>query len=275
MAGVEEPPVTAPEQLAAALPDYMTDPDAVLNDANVEWRYGQPPDYQKTRQYFAETKTRTHAANSLPQLVENLVKNWEIEASFKTRLADWRTVDLARYSFAVNEGAPVSAEHMLRVGTYNAILAPCAYYDPRAMDFAGSHKTFKRMMPTFAWEVLEVYTEPPVVAFKWRHWGEFKGDYSAVNDVGESVKVKANNRAIDITGVTVAHLNDKMQVTKLKTWFDSEEMFRQMDPDSQAVRVPAAGGDLMAGCPMAGHGGGSSDSAPLAAEPANPDLNVE
>lgn len=49
------------------------------------------------------------------------------------------------------------------------------------MDFAASHKTFKRMMPTFAWEVLEVYTEPPVVAFKWRHWGEFKGDYTAVN----------------------------------------------------------------------------------------------
>lgn len=26
------------------------------------------------------------------------------------------------------------------------------------MDFDQSHKTFKRMMPTFAWEVIEVYS---------------------------------------------------------------------------------------------------------------------
>ena len=92
----------------------------------------------------------------------------------------------------MNEREPVSAEHMLRVGTYNAIIGvdggPGAaanlsesYYDSAAMDFAGGHKTFERMMPVFAWGVLEVYTEPPVVAFKWRHWGEFKGEYSAVN----------------------------------------------------------------------------------------------
>ncbi|KAJ3551968.1 hypothetical protein NPX13_g11230 [Xylaria arbuscula] len=101
-------------------------------------------------------------------------------------------------------------------------------------------------MPVFAWEVLEVYTEPPVVAFKWRHWGEFTGDYSAVNAAGEKVKVPPTGKVIDIEGVTVAHLNDKMQVTKLKTWFDSDEMFRQMDPDNQATRIP------MASCPIMG-----------------------
>ncbi|KAI1124020.1 hypothetical protein F5Y10DRAFT_269496 [Nemania abortiva] len=247
MASLEEPNPTVPEQQQAVLPDYMTNPNAVLNDVDAEWRYKQPPDYGKTRKYYSETKTRHHAAGSLPQLVENLVKNWEIEASFKTQLSDWRTVGLAQYSFAVNDREPVSAEHMLRVGTYNAILAPGgAYYDAAAMDFGASHKTFKRMMPTFAWEVLEVYTEPPVVAFKWRHWGEFKEDYSAVNVAGESVKVPATGQLIDITGITVAHLNEKMQVTKLKTWFDSDEMFRQMDPGNQALRMPKAS------CPMIG-----------------------
>ncbi|KAI0439653.1 hypothetical protein F4803DRAFT_530375 [Xylaria telfairii] len=246
------------------LPDYMTDANAVLKDADAKWRYNRPPDYNKTRKYYSETKSRTHAAGSLPQLVENLVKNWEIEASFKTQLSDWRTVDFTQYSFAVNEGEPVSAEHMLRVGTYNAIIpAGGAYYDPTAMDFAASHKTFKRMMPTFAWEVLEVYTEPPVVAFKWRHWGEFKGDYTAVNGTGENVRVAATNRLVDITGVTVAHLNEKMQVTKLKTWFDSDEMFRQMDPSGQAVRLP------MTTCPITGDSDG-----PPASRTVKDDLNV-
>lgn len=55
---------------------------------------------------------------------------------------------------------------MLKVGTYNAIIAANEFYSPENSDFASSHKTFKRMMPSFAWEVLEVYSGPPVVAFK-------------------------------------------------------------------------------------------------------------
>ena len=77
---------------------------------------------------------------------------------------------------------PQSAEHMLKVGTYNAIIAPNEYYSPENSDFASSHKTFKRMMPTFAWEVLEVYSGPPTVAFKWRHWGVMKNDYVGFNE---------------------------------------------------------------------------------------------
>ncbi|TGJ87651.1 hypothetical protein E0Z10_g1153 [Xylaria hypoxylon] len=273
MTSLEEPKPDALAQQLAKLPDYMTDANAVLKDVDAEWRYNQLPDYKKTRKYYSETRSKNHAAGSLPELVENLVKNWEIEASFKTRLSDWRTVDFTQYSFAVNDHEPVSASHMLRVGTYNAIIGAGAYYDPNTMDFGASHKTFKRMMPTFAWEVLEVYTEPPVVAFKWRHWGEFREDYSAVNDgeayngrlmmvmrrsAGENVKVAANGLLIDITGVTVAHLNERMQVTKLKTWFDSDEMFRQMDPENQAVRIP------MVSCPLVGGNGGSTGAESVA-----------
>lgn len=71
---------------------------------------------------------------------------------------------------------------MLKVGTYNAVIAPNDYYSPEHSDFASSHKTFKRMMPTFAWEVLEVYCGPPRVIFKWRHWGVMKNDYVGFNE---------------------------------------------------------------------------------------------
>lgn len=71
---------------------------------------------------------------------------------------------------------------MLKVGTYNAIIAPNQYYSPATNDFSTSHKSFKRMMPTFAWEVLEVYSGPPRVAFKWRHWGVMKNDYVGFNE---------------------------------------------------------------------------------------------
>ena len=70
---------------------------------------------------------------------------------------------------------------MTKVGTYNALIAPNEYYSPERIGFEESHKLFKRCMPTFAWEVLEVYSGPPKVAFKWRHWGEMKGDYKGKN----------------------------------------------------------------------------------------------
>lgn len=119
-------------------------------------------------------------------IAQNLVKNWEIEASFKMDLKDWRTIDHENYSFAINGGPPQTGEHMLKVGTYNAIITSNEYYSPATSDFAQSHKTFKRMMPTFAWEVLEVYSGPPKVAFRWRHWGEMKNDYVGFNELVSS-----------------------------------------------------------------------------------------
>lgn len=172
-----------------------------------------------------------HEAGSLPQLVENLVKNWEVEASFKPNLSDWRTIDHANYTFAINGGPPQTGEHMLRVGTYNAIIAPNEYYSPLHSDFASSHKTFKRMMPTFAWEVLEVYSGPPKVAFRWRHWGVMKNDYVGFNDKGEKVMAKAHGGAIDIQGVTVASVDEKVRLQSVETWFDPLDMFRQIAPN--------------------------------------------
>ncbi|CAI6269553.1 unnamed protein product [Periconia digitata] len=219
------------EPAPPALPDYVTDPDAVLKDAEANWRYGRAPDYSKTRKVFAETKSMNHEALSLPHLVENLVKNWEVEASFKPVLQDWRTVDHANYSFAINGGEPQSAEHMLKQGTYNAIISPNEYYSPKYSDFASSHKTFKRMMPTFAWEVLEVYSGPPTVSFRWRHWGVMKNDYVGFDNKGQKVTAKAHGGAIDIQGVTVATVNEKLQLQSVRTWFDPLDMFRQIAPD--------------------------------------------
>jgi len=230
----------APAQDAApALPDYLTNPDAVLGDKDARWRYGRAPDYSKTRKVFSETKQMTHEAGSLPELVQNLVKNWEVEASFKPDLDDWRTIDHEKYSFAINGSKAEGAEAMLKVGTYNAIIAPNEYYSPEYSDFASSHKTFKRMMPTFAWEVLEVYSGPPTVSFRWRHWGQMKNDYVGFNNKGEKVTAKAHGGDIDIQGVTVATVNDKVQLQSVRTWFDPMDMFRQIAPDGVVKKEEA------------------------------------
>lgn len=86
----------------------------------------------------------------------------------------------------MNGGKPEKADHMLKLGTYNAILTSSEYYCPQHSDFSVSHKTFKRMMPVFAWEVVAVYGEPPNLAFRWRHWGVMKDDYVGINKLAQS-----------------------------------------------------------------------------------------
>lgn len=173
-----------------------------------------------------------HEAGSLPDLVQNLVKNWGIGASFKTKLSDWRTINPDEYSFSINGREPQSGEDMLKVGTYNAIIQPGnEYYSPQKSDFAQSHKTFKRMMPTFAWEVLDVIGAPPVVGVKWRHWGDMRDDYVGFNDKGEKVTAKAHGGPIEVKGTTWAWVDDRVRVKKLETWFDPMEMFRQIAPN--------------------------------------------
>jgi hypothetical protein len=162
----------------------MDGPQTILRRANSspKVRLIDIPSFPTPKLMPQTAKSMNHEEGSLPQLVENLVKNWEIEASFKKDPSDWRTVDPKRYTFSMSGGPPQPAEHMLKVGTYNAIIAPNEYYSPEGSDFDSSHKTFKRMMPTFAWEVLDVYSGPPKVAFRWRHWGVMANDYVGTNE---------------------------------------------------------------------------------------------
>jgi hypothetical protein len=58
-ADVQQPPA---QEAAPALPDYLTNPDAVLGDNDAKWRYGRAPDYSKTRKVFSESKLLNMAA---------------------------------------------------------------------------------------------------------------------------------------------------------------------------------------------------------------------
>ena len=40
--------------MAADLPDFMTNPNAVLNDTEHEWRYKRVPDYKKVNEAYEQ-----------------------------------------------------------------------------------------------------------------------------------------------------------------------------------------------------------------------------
>ncbi len=54
-----------------------------MEDKNIKWRFGGPPDYTLANLAYLKGKTRNHKEGSLEQIVENLVKTWEMERSHK------------------------------------------------------------------------------------------------------------------------------------------------------------------------------------------------
>lgn len=122
-------------------------------------------------------------------------------------------------------------------GTYSAVISPNKYYGPKYSEFEESHNTFRNMMPNFAFEVLEVYSGPPNVACKWRHWGWMKGDYVGKNEDGDVVTIKAHGKPLDIQGITIAKLDDQLRVESLETFFDAKDMFEQMLPSAETMNV--------------------------------------
>ncbi|KAI8888795.1 hypothetical protein K501DRAFT_320716 [Backusella circina FSU 941] len=212
-----------------SLPDFMTDPDAVLNDKDHEWRYNRLPDYTKVNAAFEKEKTMTHAEGSLEWLVSNLVKNWEKEMSYKLRADQIRTINHEKYRFSVNGQKWQTIDEMLQVGTYNALIGDSELYKGSEMDFSESHKLFKRAMRTFSWEVIQVYSAgPPTIAFKWRHWGTMTGDLSVNIGNGKKLEAPASNEVVEAIGITVATVNEKFQIEELETFYDASILMKQL-----------------------------------------------
>ncbi|KAJ3510176.1 hypothetical protein NLJ89_g4825 [Agrocybe chaxingu] len=213
-----------------AFPDFLLDPNAVLKD-EAKWRYKTSPSYSASITNFEATKTTNWAPQSLESLVQNLVKNWEKEATHKVDPAEWRTIAQGKYSVHLNGGPGMSADDMLRLGTYNALAGEkgvSGVYEPAAMDFETSHKLFKGALKTFNWEVMEVIGAPPKVSIKWRHWGTMTGNYRAKLNSGRTVFAKANNKTIEIFGVTIAEVDEKFQIVSIDTFWDPDTMFQQL-----------------------------------------------
>lgn len=91
-------------------------------------------------------------------------------------------------------GPKLSAAETLQVGSYNALLATSsvngddATYQASKETFESSHDIFRTAFPGgFAWEVQAVYSPPPVVVMKFRHWGVMEGPFKGHAPTGAVV----------------------------------------------------------------------------------------
>ena len=114
-----------------------------LESDHIVWRRGKP-DYTRANYQvgtvlmwprekmwsiqFLRGKTQNHAAGSLEETVENLVKTWEAQASHFQDFSQWTTVDHSNYLVAVNGGEEMQGSEAYEIGNYNALMKDCPAY---------------------------------------------------------------------------------------------------------------------------------------------------
>ncbi|KAJ7295385.1 hypothetical protein O6H91_Y192100 [Diphasiastrum complanatum] len=72
-------------------------------EVDTEWRHGGPPGYEAVNALFEQGRTRVWPKGSLEEIVQNLVKSWEMELSHKMRASDFKTIDPQRFTLSAND----------------------------------------------------------------------------------------------------------------------------------------------------------------------------
>ena len=89
-----------------------------LENPDIKWRM-EKPDYTKANYQYLKGKTKNHAEGSLEDVVENLVKKWEMQASHFADFNQWTEVDHENYKLSVNAGKFVDGSAAFEIGNYN------------------------------------------------------------------------------------------------------------------------------------------------------------
>ncbi|KAL3508779.1 hypothetical protein ACH5RR_028180 [Cinchona calisaya] len=189
---------------------------------NFEWRHGGPPTYDSVNKVFEQGRIKEWPKGSLEEVVQNAVKSWEMELSHKTRIQDFRTINPEKFKLIVNGREGLSGEETLKLGSYNALLKSSMpeefkYYKAEEESFESSHDAFRSAFPRgFAWEVITVYSGPPVVTFKFRHWGYFEGPFKGHAPTGEMVQ---------FYGLAVMKVDESLRAEDVEVYYDPAELF--------------------------------------------------
>ncbi|KAH7510877.1 hypothetical protein FEM48_ZijujUnG0075600 [Ziziphus jujuba var. spinosa] len=191
-------------------------------EKSTKWRYGAPPNYDIVNRLFEEGRTKIWAAGSLEEKVQNLVKTWEMEMFHKTCFDDYKSVDPNVYTFSLNGRKAVNLEEKRKLGGgYNNLLQTSLpekfrCYNPSEETVDSAHQAFTSAFPRgFALEILHVYSGPPVIVYKFRHWGYMEGPFKGHAPTGEIV---------EFFGTAIFQVNEEMKIVKVEFFYDRGEL---------------------------------------------------
>ncbi|EYU17420.1 hypothetical protein ABFS82_03G089100 [Erythranthe guttata] len=217
---------------------YLTPEDL----ANTKWLSGVP-NYDVVNKLFEEGRTHVWEAGSLEEYVQSLVKTWEFELVQKADPNDYKTV-VPNFILGINGKKYFTLEQIGKIGgSYNVFLQTSLppslrFYNPDEETYNSSQTVFKQVFPRgFAFEILQVFSGPPVIAFKFRHWGYFEGSYKEYAPTGE---------LIEFFGTAIYTLNEECKVTNVEFFFDRGELLAGLLKGKTSDEAAALSG----GCPF-------------------------
>lgn len=158
-----------------------------------------------------------------------MIKNWERELSYKTNVSQWKTV-VPSFRISVNGSDWLTISDLQKIGAYNAFIGDSEYYcASRVPDPHQSHKIFRTALANgFGWECLETYSEPPVIVFKWRHWGRVTGEFKCPMRNGRNVQVSPAGNRVEIFGLSKIVVNEQFQIVEMENFFRPDQLMEQI-----------------------------------------------
>ena len=132
------------------------------------------------------------------------------------------------------------------IGNYNVLLSGCPakLWDAQNTSWEESHAKWHTAFAAFPWELLEVFSGPPTVAFSWRHWANYTGTFEGHTGQGELV---------ELYGFGVATVNDKLQLVDVDIYYKAEDFMEVMRGERPASDMAGAKSMVGTGCPVMGH----------------------
>nr|AFK44805.1 unknown [Lotus japonicus] len=191
-------------------------------EKNTKWRFGAPPNYEAVNKLFEEGRTKEWPPGSLEEQVQTLVKNWEMEFFHKVDINEFRSIDPKKFTFSLNGRKPMSLEEIGELGggyipmLQTSLPQKLRPYDPDKETRYSSHIAFTTTLPRgFALEILQVYSGPPVIVYKFRHWGYMEGPSKGHAPTGEK---------IEFYGMAIFTLDEDSKIVKVEFFFDANEL---------------------------------------------------
>uniref|UniRef100_A0A3Q7G616 Pathogen-related protein n=1 Tax=Solanum lycopersicum TaxID=4081 RepID=A0A3Q7G616_SOLLC len=211
--------------------DYLSDEEL----KNTKWRNG-PPTYDVVDKLFEQERTNVWAEGSVEEKVQRLLKTWEMEIVHKADPNELKTMDPNKFTISVNgtffsqflllfpKGRKrlTSAESAKLGGSYNIFLQTSLpenvrIYNPDDETFESSQNLFRSIfLRGFAIEILHVYSGPPGIVYKFRHWGYMDAPFKGHAPTGQLV---------ELFGIGTFELDkESNKIVKAEMFFDRGEL---------------------------------------------------
>lgn len=161
--------------------------------------------------------------------ISNLMKNWDKELNFKPNQRQWVTIVPENFFMIINGGKRLLLPEILQLGSYNMFLGNSEFYSKKYINASTADMTFRTTLRSgFALEVLKVYSPPPKVTFRFRHWGHMTGPLRCPMRNGTWLDVPPHGAKVEFFGSTVLHLNERYQVMGVENTFRGDSLMEQM-----------------------------------------------